>query len=153
METIHVKLKLIPSPRGRVETLPAYQTPGSAAVDLRANLDGPLVVPAGKSALIPSGLSIELPSPGFVALVFARSGLASRHGLCLTNGVGVIDSDYRGEIKIGLFNLSDADYEIQPGDRVAQMCVMPVCACRFELVSELQQSRRGGGGFGSTGRA
>lgn len=153
METIPLKVKLIPSPCGRVETAPAYQTTGSAAVDLRANIDCPVVVPAGKSALIPSGLALELPSSGYVALVFARSGLAVKYGLCLSNGVGVVDSDYRGEIRVGVVNLSETDFVIAPGDRIAQLAVMPVCTCRFEIVSELQASPRGEGGFGSTGRS
>ena len=117
--------------------LPAYQTPGSAAMDLAAVLDEP---------------AIALPGPEWVALVFARSGLGIKHGIALSNGVGVIDSDYRGEIRVGLTNLSDVPYTIQPGDRVAQLMITPVARANVLELEELPQTARGTGGFGSTGR-
>ena len=106
--------------------LPAYQTPGAAAMDLAALLEEPLTVAPRALVSIPTGLAIALPDAGWVALIFARSGLGIKHGIALSNGVGVIDSDYRGEIRVGLTNLSDMPYTIQPGDRIAQLMVVPV---------------------------
>ena len=103
-------------------------------------------------ASLPTGIAIALPSADYVALVFARSGLGVKHGVALANGVGVIDSDYRGEIRVGLVNQSDVPYTIQPGDRVAQLAVMPVVQARLERVETLDETERGAGGFGSTGK-
>ena len=132
--------------------LPAYQTPGSAAMDLAAVLDEPVTVEPRALVSIPTGLAIALPGPEWVALVFARSGLGIKHGIALSNGVGVIDSDYRGEIRVGLTNLSDTPYTIQPGDRVAQLMITPVARASVLELEELPQTARGTGGFGSTGR-
>lgn len=132
--------------------LPARGTPGSAGMDLRALLDQPVTVPAGGRISVPTGIAIGLPSPETVGLVFARSGLAVKHGLCLSNGVGVIDSDYTGEIRVGLVNLSDTPYELQPGERIAQLVVMPVHLPELMEVEDLEETQRGAGGFGSTGR-
>ena len=127
--------------------LPAYQTPGSAAMDLAALLDAPVTIAPRALVNIPTGLAIALPDAGWVALVFARSGLGIKHGIALSNGVGGIDSDYRGELRVGLTNLSDTPYTVQPGDRVAQLMVVPVArAC------VLAATQRGAGGFGSTGK-
>ena len=131
--------------------LPAYQTPGSAAMDLAAVLDEPVTVEPRALVSIPTGLAIALPGPEWVALVFARSGLGIKHGIALSNGVGVIDSDYRGEIRVGLTNLSDTPYTIQPGDRVAQLAVMPVVRAQLVQAEDLDETARGAGGFGSTG--
>lgn len=131
--------------------LPTYATAASAGVDLCANLKESMIVKPGESVKIPTGLAIELPSQQVVALVFARSGLASRHGMGLTNGVGVIDSDYRGEIQVLLQNLGQQGVTINPGDRIAQMVFMPVFQAILEEVSELEDTPRGAGGFGSTG--
>ena len=132
--------------------LPAYQTPGSAAMDLAALLDAPVTIAPRALVNIPTGLAIALPDAGWVALVFARSGLGIKHGIALSNGVGVIDSDYRGELRLGLTNLSATPYTVQPGDRVAQLMVVPVArACVLEL-DELPATQRGAGGFGSTGK-
>jgi dUTP pyrophosphatase len=136
----------------RGAAMPAYASKGAAAFDLCAAVDKPLTVPAGARALIPSGIAIELPSSGYVALVFARSGLAVKKGLMLANGVGVVDSDYRGEILVGMLNTSDVDCEILPGERIAQLAVMPVCVCELIRTDELGKTDRGAGGFGSTGR-
>ena len=138
---------------GREIPLPAYATPGSAAMDLRACLDAPVVIPAGERVLIPCGFAIALPSPDYVALVFARSGLAIKSGIAPANCVGVVDSDYRGEIMVGLLNSGKADFTVEPGDRIAQMAVVPVVQAQLTVVEELDQTRRGQGGFGSTGRA
>ena len=132
--------------------LPAYQTPGSAAMDLAALLDQPLTLDPGERSFVPTGLAIALPDSGWVALLLPRSGLSIRHGITLSNCVGVIDSDYRGEIRVGLWNTSQAPYTIQPGDRVAQLMVLPVGLAQVVERDELPETQRGAGGFGSTGR-
>ena len=132
--------------------VPKYATPGSAAMDLTAHLAEPLTLAPGQRTLLPTGIAISLPSADYVALVFARSSMGVKHGINLSNGVGVIDSDYRGEIKVGLTNHSDAPYTIQPGDRVAQLAVMPVVQACVQVVDELDETDRGAGGFGSTGK-
>ena len=132
--------------------LPAYQTPGAAAVDLAALLEEPLTVAPRALVSIPTGLAIALPDAGWVALIFARSGLGIKHGIALSNGVGVIDSDYRGEIRVGLTNLSDIPYTIQPGDRIAQLMMVPVARAAVLELEELPDTARGAGGFGSTGK-
>lgn len=131
--------------------LPSYATSASAGVDLCADLNDSVTLSPGENVKIPTGLAIELPGPHVVALVFARSGLASRFGVGLTNGVGVIDSDYRGEIQVLMQNLGDQPLKINPGDRIAQMVFMPIFKAVFEEVSELEETARGTGGFGSTG--
>jgi len=132
--------------------LPTRATPGSAGYDLYADLSAPLTLKAGERALIPTGVAIALQSPEYGAFVYARSGLASRHGVTLSNCVGVVDSDYRGEIKVPMANLSAEDYTIQPGERIAQLVLHPVVPYELEEVSELDETLRGVGGFGSTGR-
>lgn len=132
--------------------MPAYATPGAAAMDLAAAVAQPVTLAPGERTTVPTGVAIELPSTEYVGLVFARSGLSTRQGIALSNGVGVIDSDYRGEIKVGLTNLSDAPYTIQPGDRIAQLAVMPVVRAQPVRVDGLDASQRGGAGFGSTGK-
>ena len=132
--------------------LPGRATAGSAGMDLRALLEEPLTLEPGGRASVPTGIAIGLPSPETVGLVFARSGLAIKHGLALSTGVGVIDSDYPGEIRVGLVNLSDTAYTIQPDERIAQLVVMPVCLPDILEVEELDQTERGAGGFGSTGK-
>lgn len=132
--------------------LPAYQTPGAAAMDLAALLDAPVTIAPRQLVSIPTGLAIALPDAGWVALVFARSGLGIRHGVALSNGVGVIDSDYRGELLVGLQNASDTDYTIQPGDRIAQLMIAPVIQAQITMVDQLDETARGAGGFGSTGK-
>ena len=143
-----VKYKKL-DPRAQV---PAYATPGAAAADLCALLDAPLTRAPMQRALIPTGLAIELPDAGCVALVYARSGLSIKHGICMANGVGVIDSDYRGELRVPMVNLSNESYTVQPGERVAQLCIAPVWQANFAPAEELSDSQRGAGGFGSTGK-
>ena len=125
---------------------------GAAAMDLCACADAPVEVAPRALVSIPTGIAIALPSAEYVALVFARSGLGIKHGIALSNGVGVIDSDYRGEIRVGLTNLSDTPYTVQPGDRIAQLAVMPVVQAELERVDSLDDTGRGTGGFGSTGK-
>ncbi len=132
--------------------LPAYATAGAAAADLCAVLDEPMVVQPMQRVLVPTGLAMALPSADVVALLYARSGLSIKHGLCMANGVGVIDSDYRGEVKAPLVNLGAEAYTIQPGERVAQLCIAPVHIAAFALAEELDETDRGAGGFGSTGK-
>ena len=127
MEPITVNYKVL-DPRAKV---PAYATPGAAAADLCAVLDEPLTLDPMQRALVPTGLAIELPGPHAVALVYARSGLSIKHGLCMATGVGVVDSDYRGELKVPMVNLGAEAYTIQPGERVAQLCIAPVYTAAF----------------------
>ena len=146
-----LKVKAVSSKIGSDIPLPYYATPGSAAMDLHACLDGSVVIPAGGRSVIPTGIAIALPSPDYVALVFARSGLGIKHGVAPANCVGVIDSDYRGEVMVGLQNSGSSDFTIQPGDRIAQLMVTPVVQATIQMVDELDETQRGAGGFGSTG--
>ena len=145
---MELNIKLL-SPKA---VLPKYATPGSAAMDLTACMDEPVTIAPRQLVTIPTGIAIALPSADYVALIFARSGLGVKHGISLSNGVGVIDSDYRGELKVGLTNLSDTPYTIQPGDRVAQLSILPVTQPTVVQVAELDETDRGTGGFGSTGK-
>ena len=149
---MELKIKAV-SPRiGKDIPAPRYATDGAAAMDLCACIDAPVVIPAGGRKVVPSGIAIALPSREYVALLFARSGLGIKKGICLSNGVGVIDSDYRGEIAVGLCNLSDEDYSVMPGDRIAQMMIAPVVCPTLSFVDTLDETERGAGGLGSTGR-
>jgi len=131
--------------------LPRYETEGSAGMDIRAYIDEPVEILPGRRALIPTGLFMEIPA-GFEVQIRARSGLAVKHGIGLTNGIGTIDSDYRGEISVGLVNLSDKAYTIQPDERIAQLCILPVAQFTAVEADDLSETARGSGGFGSTGR-
>jgi len=150
---MELKLKPLSPKLGKEIPFPAYATAGSACMDLRACIDGPVVIPAGERKMIPCGFAIALPSPDYVALVFARSGMAIKSGIAPANCVGVIDSDYRGEVIVGLLNSSKADYTIAPGDRIAQLAVMPVVQAQVTVTDALDETERGAGGFGSTGKA
>lgn len=132
--------------------IPKRSTAGSAGLDLCACIDEPITLDGGCHKLIPTGLAVVLESDGLAAMVFARSGLAIKHGIGLLNGVGVVDSDYRGEICVGVINQFDGSYTIQPGERIAQLVVMPVSNAPAVEVTELDETQRGAGGFGSTGR-
>ena len=149
-----MKLRIKPlSPKlGREIPFPYYASAGAAAMDLHACLDGPVTIPRGESRVIPTGFAIALPSADYVALIFARSGLGIRLGITPANCVGVIDSDYRGEIQVALQNSGPADYTVQPGDRIAQMAIMPVVQAGLEITDTLDHTAREAGGFGSTGR-
>ncbi|MCI9056471.1 MAG: dUTP diphosphatase [Oscillospiraceae bacterium] len=136
---------------GREIPLPYYATEGAAAVDLHACIDEAVTLPPGGRALLPTGLAAAIPA-GHVGLLAVRSSMGIRHGVTLSNGVGVIDSDYRGQVHVGLHNLSGEPYTVQPGDRVAQLMVVPVAAPEIEVVDALPETVRGAGGFGSTGR-
>ncbi len=132
--------------------VPARGTQGSAGLDLCACIDEAITLNCGDTALIPTGIAIALPSADFGAFVFPRSGIAVKHGIGLLNSVGVIDSDYRGEIMVGVINQKKEAYTIEPGERIAQMVVMPVSIMPVEEVLELDETDRGQGGFGSTGK-
>ncbi|MCI6255310.1 MAG: dUTP diphosphatase [Clostridiales bacterium] len=149
-----MKLKIRPvSPRiGTDIPFPFYASAGAAAMDLCACVDEAVTIAPQQIVSLPTGIAIALPSAEYVALVFARSGLGIKHGVALANGVGVIDSDYRGEIRVGLVNQSQTPYTVQPGDRIAQLAVMPVVQAEPEITDTLDETQRGAGGFGSTGK-
>lgn len=149
---MNLKIKYVSPKIGKEIPAPFYASAGAAAMDLCACVDEPVTVEPRALASIPTGIAIALPSAEYVALVFARSGLGIKHGITLSNGVGVIDSDYRGEIRVGLTNLSDKAYTVAPGDRIAQLAVMPVVQARLEVCGSLDETERGQGGFGSTGK-
>ena len=132
--------------------LPQYGTPGAAGLDLRACLDAPLELKPGDSQLVPSGIAIHIEDAGFAALILPRSGLGAKHGIVLGNLVGLIDSDYQGQVFISVWNRGQAAFTIQPMDRIAQLVVVPVQQVEFNVVEEFQSSSRGAGGFGSTGK-
>ncbi len=133
--------------------LPKRETPGSAGHDLRACIEEDAILPAGGSIRLPTGLAIEMESAGYVAIIAARSSMAAKYGVTMGNGIGVIDSDYRGEISILLKNTSTEDFIIHPGDRVAQLLLLPVDLPEIVEAQELSDTQRGAGGFGSTGRS
>ncbi len=131
--------------------LPYYATAGAAALDLHACIDEPAVLPAGGEALIPTGIAAAIPE-GYVGILAVRSSMGIRHGVAMSNGIGIIDSDYRGPLRVGLHNFRDTEYVVEPGDRIAQLLILPVLRPEVEVVSELSETARGAGGFGSTGR-
>ena len=147
-----LKIKAVSPKVGDTIPFPYYASAGAAAMDLHACIDEAVTIAPGARVFLPTGIAIALPSREYVALVFDRSSLGVKHGVALSNGVGVIDSDYRGEIGVGLVNLSDTPYTIQPGDRVAQLAVVPVVQAKIIPVDELDETARGDGGFGSTGK-
>jgi dUTP pyrophosphatase len=152
---ITVDLKIL-DPRMR-DALPAYATPGSAGLDLRACLDAPLEIPPGRTVLIPTGLAVHLADPGYAAVLLPRSGLGHRHGIVLGNLVGLIDSDYQGPLMVSCWNRNPpgagaaATFIVQPMERIAQMVIVPVAQAAFRIVDDFAASERGAGGFGSTG--
>ena len=148
MTTIDLKVL---DPR-MAEHLPAYATPGSAGLDLRACLDAPLLLEPGLSVLIPTGLSIHIGDPGLAAIILPRSGLGHKHGIVLGNLVGLIDSDYQGPLMVSCWNRSAANFTVQPMERIAQLVIVPVVQASFRVVDDFDASARGAGGFGSTGR-
>ena len=133
--------------------LPAYATPGSAGLDLRACLDAALVLHPGQTTLIPTGLSVHIADPGLAAMLLPRSGLGHKHGIVLGNLVGLIDSDYQGQLMVSAWNRSDTAFTLQPMERLAQLVIVPVVQAQFHVVTEFPASERGEGGYGSTGKA
>lgn len=147
-----LKVRVLDPRIGREFPLPAYATEGSAGLDLRACLDAPLVLAPGAAQLIPTGLSIWIEDPGLAAVILPRSGLGHKHGIVLGNLVGLIDSDYQGPLMVSCWNRGAADFTVQPGERIAQLVVVPVVQMEFEVVEDFAATARGAGGFGSSGR-
>ncbi|GAX90579.1 deoxyuridine 5'-triphosphate nucleotidohydrolase [Effusibacillus lacus] len=149
---MQVRIKKMSPLIGDTIPLPFYATPGSAGMDLSACIEEPIVIPPGGRARVPTGIAIQLPSCDYVALVYPRSGLATRHGITMANSVGVIDSDYTGEIICVLLNQSDQEYTVNQGERIGQLLITPVLQANWQVVDELEKTERGSGGFGSTGK-
>ena len=147
---MNVAVKII-DPR-MAEQLPAYATPGSAGLDLRACLDAPLNLLPNAWQLVPTGIAIYLKDPNFAAMILPRSGLGHKHGIVLGNLVGLIDSDYQGQLMVSAWNRSNHAFMIEPMERIAQLMILPVVQARFEVVSEFPPSQRGEAGYGSTGK-
>lgn len=146
-----IEVKLLDPRFGDEWPLPAYATEASAGMDLRAALEAPLTLASGDTALIPSGISIHLADPHLCAVVLPRSGLGHRHGIVLGNGTGLIDADYQGPLLISVWNRSQEGFTIQPGDRIAQLVVLPITRVSLQVVDTFADSARGEGGFGHTG--
>ena len=150
MSAATIDLKIL-DPR-MAEVLPAYATPGSAGLDLRAGVDAPLVIEPGQTVLIPTGLAMHIGDPGLAAMILPRSGLGHKHGIVLGNLVGLIDSDYQGPLMVSCWNRGDAAFTVQPLERIAQLVIVPVVQAAFRVVEGFDASQRGAAGFGSTGR-
>ena len=146
-----LQIKPLSEKIGREIPFPYYATAGAAAVDLHACIDQPETIPGGSQALIPTGIAVAIPE-GYVGILASRSSMGVRNGVGFSNGIGVIDSDYRGPLRVGLHNLRETPYTVQPGDRIAQLLVVPVLCPEIEVVEALPETARGEGGFGSTGR-
>ncbi|MEO1767172.1 dUTP diphosphatase [Thiobacter aerophilum] len=142
---------MILDPRVR-DLLPAYATPGSAGLDLRAAIDAPLTLKPGDTELIPTGLAIHIGDPGYAGMILPRSGLGHKHGIVLGNLVGLIDSDYQGQLFVSCWNRGREPFELQPLERIAQLVIVPVARVSFNIVEAFEASHRGSGGFGSTGK-
>ncbi len=136
-----------------VDQMPTYATPGSAGLDLRACLDAPLTLAPNAWQLVPTGLAMWLKDPGYAALILPRSGLGHKHGIVLGNLVGLIDSDYQGQLMVSCWNRSPVEFTLQPMERLAQLVIVPVVQAQFNIVSEFPATERGEGGYGSTGKA
>ncbi|MBJ7502968.1 MAG: dUTP diphosphatase [Burkholderiales bacterium] len=149
MQTLQVKIL---DERMRSQ-MPSYGTPGSAGLDLRACIDAPLDIAAGQTVLVPTGLAIFIEDPRYAALILPRSGLGHKHGIVLGNLVGLIDSDYQGQLMVSTWNRSHTAFKLEPMERLAQLVVVPVLQITITIVDEFIESTRGSGGFGSTGRA
>lgn len=147
-----IELKILNSKIGNEFPLPTYATPGSAGLDLRACLDEPLTLVPGETQLLPTGIAIYINDPKLCATILPRSGLGHKHGIVLGNLVGLIDSDYQGELMVSCWNRSATAFTIEPGERIAQLVFLPVVQAQFTVVTDFNQSERGLGGFGSSGR-
>ncbi|MCD9471411.1 dUTP diphosphatase [Photobacterium phosphoreum] len=148
-----IDLKILDPRVGTEFPLPAYATTGSAGLDLRACLDQPLTVAPGETHLVPTGLAIHIGNPNLAATILPRSGLGHKHGIVLGNLVGLIDSDYQGQLMVSVWNRGDTTFTIEPGDRIAQLVFLPVVQAQFNIVTDFDDmSRRGEGGFGHSGR-
>ena len=148
-----IKLRILDTRLGKEFPLPAHSTPGSAGMDLRACLDAPLLLQPGAAELIPTGIAIYIENPGYAAMLLPRSGLGHKSGIVLGNLVGLIDSDYQGPLMVSTWNRGASAFTIQPGDRIAQMVIVPVLQVGFDIVEDFAATRRGAGGFGSSGHS
>ncbi|EPJ44400.1 MAG: deoxyuridine 5'-triphosphate nucleotidohydrolase [Osedax symbiont Rs1] len=148
-----LQVKILDPRIGNQFPLPEYATPGSAGLDLRACLDEALIVEPGKTHLVPTGMAIHIADPALCAMILPRSGLGHKHGIVLGNLVGLIDSDYQGQLFVSVWNRGDTTFTMEPGERIAQLVLVPVVQAEFEVVTEFGTSNRGADGFGSTGRA
>jgi len=148
-----LQLKILNPRVGKEIPLPAYATDGSAGMDLRACIEHPMALQPGATFLVPTGIAIHIGNPGYAAMILPRSGLGHKHGLVLGNLVGLIDSDYQGELMVSCWNRSGLAYTISPGERIAQLVIVPVAQARLVVVDEFTASARGAGGFGHTGQA
>jgi dUTP pyrophosphatase len=149
----NVQLKILDKRIGDTIPMPDYATNGSAGMDLRACLDVAIELKPGETKLIPTGMAIHISNPGYCAMLLPRSGLGHKHGIVLGNLVGLIDSDYQGQLFVSCWNRGDTNFTVEPGERIAQMVIVPVAQIEFEIVEEFGESDRGEGGFGHTGRA
>lgn len=147
-----VQIKKLDARLGDTLALPTYATDGSAGLDLRVCIDEPLQIAGGETVLLPTGLAIYIADPNLAAVILPRSGLGHRHGIVLGNLVGLIDSDYQGELKISCWNRGQEHFTVEPGDRMAQLVFLPVVRPEFKMVTDFDESVRGEGGFGSSGR-
>jgi len=147
-----IDVKILDPRLGDQFPLPGYATPGSAGMDLRACLDEPLILKPGQTELIPSGIALHISDPGLAATILPRSGLGHKHGIVLGNLVGLIDSDYQGQVFISCWNRGDQTFTIEPGERIAQLVILPVVQATLNIVNEFDESERGEGGFGHTGK-
>ena len=147
-----IQLKILDPRLGHEIPLPEYATTGSAGIDLRACLDNSITITPGETQLIPTGMAIHIDAPDLAAMLLPRSGLGHKHGIVLGNLVGLIDSDYQGQLFVSCWNRGDTTFTIDIGDRIAQMIIVPVVQAKFEIVDEFESSQRGEGGFGHTGK-
>jgi len=148
----HLQVKILSPLLGDDIPLPTYSTEGSAGLDLRACIEAPQTLVPGATLLIPTGLAIYIENPGYAAMILPRSGLGHKHGIVLGNLVGLIDSDYQGELMVSAWNRGNETFTIEPGERIAQLIIVPVHQVAFDIVEEFTVTERGGGGFGSSGR-
>ncbi len=149
----NIQLKIVNDKIGSDFPLPAYATTGSAGLDLRACIDDTLTLDPGNTSLIPTGIAIYIANPELAAMILPRSGLGHKHGIVLGNLVGLIDSDYQGELMVSCWNRGSTSFQIEPGERIAQLVLVPVIQAQFDVVTEFEATKRGEGGFGSSGRA
>jgi len=147
-----IKLKVLDPRVGAEIPMPEYATEGAAGMDLRACVDGPLTLEPGDTVLVPTGIAIHIGDPSLAAVLLPRSGLGHKHGIVLGNLTGLIDSDYQGQLFVSMWNRGRDTYTIEPGDRIAQMVIVPVVQARFEVVEDFEESARAAGGFGSSGQ-
>lgn len=151
-QTRNMQVRILDARLGSEWPLPAYATPGSAGLDLRALVEAPVTLAPGQTELLPTGMAIHIEDPGLAAMILPRSGLGHKHGIVLGNLVGLIDSDYQGQLMVSCWNRGSNSFTIEPGERIAQLIVVPVVQVDFEVVDKFTESHRGEGGFGSTGK-